>query len=712
MAQPAASAASGPASGALAGLSGWSKRHSPGALGWAWLVNIGLWVVCAALLASHRQGLLADAERQSVTVARLIEQNLVALLDKSAIVVGSTAAELDNQLAHGGIDPSQLWRNVDTRVAQVPQLLRIGVFDSTGQQICGQGADRCMHLQVADRDFFQHHRNGSGTATALHGPHTNRVDGQPAMVLSRALRQHDGSFAGVVVALLPLQRLQDVVAGIDLGPQGVASLRTADLQLLARQPALPVLTDSARRQAVSPQLRAVLTADASAGTVSTLAANDSVRRLTAFRRLTAYPLVVLVGLATADTLGGWYRLVAATAALLLLAGGASVAAVRLARANAASRDEAQALYDTAPCGYHRLDAQGTIVAINSTELGWLGLPRDQVVGRLPFARFMAEGDRADLAANLSALARGQSIEGLEFDLVSAQGQVRRMMVSAHPVLDAQGRFVMTNSVLQDITALKQAESLRLEGALLATRNAQLQEDINFKRALLSNLSHELRTPLNAVIGLSGLLKADTAPLRSAKAVRYLDRIEQAGRQLLTLVESMLTLSQMQAQQLVLQPRQLDRTALGGLLQAAVALQQPAAAARELQLSVAVDGAIGTVNVDPARLQQVLHALLDNAIKFSRAGGCIGLQAAPDGPGHWLLQVQDDGIGIAATDQPRLFQSFGQLDGSSTRAHGGLGLGLALSHRLVQAMGGSLGVQSRPGQGSVFQVRLPRQPGEP
>lgn len=129
-----------------------AQRRGPGPLALAWLINIGLWVVCLGLLASHRQGLLANAERQSVTVARLVEQNVVALLDRAAVVVGSTAAELDRQLAQGGIDPAQLWRTVDTRVAQVPQVLRIGVFDSAGQQVCGPGADRCMRLQVADRD--------------------------------------------------------------------------------------------------------------------------------------------------------------------------------------------------------------------------------------------------------------------------------------------------------------------------------------------------------------------------------------------------------------------------------------------------------------------------------------------------------------------------------------------------------------------------------
>lgn len=689
-----------------------ARRRGPGPLALAWLVNIGLWVVCAGLLASHRQGLLANAERESVTVARLVEQNVVALLDKAALVVASTAAELDRQLAQGGIDQAQLWRTVDTRAALVPQVLRVGVFDSAGHQVCGPGTDRCLRLEVADRDFFQHHRSGSGTATALHGPHPNRVDGQPAMVLSRALRRPDGSFAGVVMALLPLPRLQDVVSGIDVGPHGAASVRGADLQLLARQPALPPLADKPQQQTVSPRLRAALAASSRTGTLGTVAANDGVQRVTAFREVADYPLLVLVGVATADTLAGWYRLVAATAGLLLLAAGASVVAVRLARADATRRAAAQALYDSAPCGYHRLDAQGTIVDINSTELGWLGLPRDQVVGRMPFTRFLTDAGRDTFATHFPTLQRGQPVDDVEFDLVGAHGHTRRVLVNARPVLDAQGRFLMSNAVMQDITALKRADALRMEAALLAAQNAQLEADNRFKTALLSNLSHEMRTPLNAVTGFAGLLQSGSVPLPSPKAAGYIDRIQQAGRQLLGLVETMLALGQAQSQQMALQPQRLDVPALRALLQDTAGLLQSAADARQLQPSVFVDDGIGAVTVDPAPLRQLVAALLDNAIKFSHPGGRIGLLALADGPTHWLLEVQDEGIGIAEADLARLFQPFAQADASVTRAHGGLGLGLAMAQRLAQAMGASLDVQSTAGQGSVFQLRLPRQTGEP
>ena len=678
----------------------------------AWALNIGLWLVCVALLGGHRQGLLDDAAREASTVARLVDLNVAALLDKTGMAVGATATQLERQLGGGGIDRSQLWWLVDTQVALVPQITRIGVFDASGRQVCGSGAGRCLGTQVADRDFFQHHRTGNGSAVVVHGPHDNRVDGQPALVVSRALRLPDGSFAGVVVAVLPLAQLQVLLAGIDVGPNGAASVRGADMALLARQPALPVLTSHRESRAVSAELQAALAASAPHGSIGTQSANDGIHRQTAYRRMAAYPLVVLVGVAVDDTLAGWDRLAGATALLLVLAGAASVAGVRMARSDTLRRNRAQALYDAAPCGYHRLDANGVIVDINDTELGWLGLPRDAVVGRLKIGQFLTEAGRAIFTQRFPALVRGQPIDDLALDLVGSSGQVRRVLVSARPVLDAQGRFVMSNSVLQDITALQQAEDRRLQIAVLATQNAQLESENQFKGALLSNLSHEMRTPLNAVIGFSGLLQSGSVPPGSAKVSAYLGRIQQSGRQLLGLVDSMLELAQWQARQVTLLPRPLDQPTLRALLDQALALQQPAIDDGALQVSVFVDDGMPVVHADPQRLRQLLAALVDNAIKFSRPGGRIGLLAMPDGPQHWLLEVQDEGIGIADTDLPRLFQTFGQLSGDTTRAHGGLGLGLAMAQRLAQAMGGSLSVQSRLGQGSVFSLRLPCQPGEP
>jgi PAS domain S-box-containing protein len=686
-------------------------RRWLGPVGMAWALHIVLWLACLALLGSHRQGLLAHATREASTVARLVDQNVATLLDKSGMAVAATATQLERQLATGGIDRSRLWWLVDAQAALVPQVIRIGVFDADGRQVCGNGTGRCLGTLVADRDFFQHHRTGHGSAVAVHGPHDNRVDGQPALLLSRALRLPDGSFAGVVVAVLPLAQLQALLAGIDLGPNGAASVRGAGMALLARQPALPVLTSHRESRAVSAGLQAALSASAPSGTIGTLAANDGIHRLTAYRRMAAYPLVVLVGVAVEDTLSGWYPLAGATALLLLLAAGASVAGVRLAGRNARRGAHAQALYDEAPCGCHQLDADGVIVDINNTELAWLGLPREAVVGRMTIGQFLTDAGRATFAERFPALVQGQAIDDLALDLVSATGQTRRVLVSARPVLDAQGRFLMSNSVLQDITALQQAEERRLEVALLAAQNAQLETENRFKNALLSNLSHEMRTPLIAVIGFSGLLQSGSVPPGSPKGQVYLGRIQQGGRQLLDLVDTMLDLARWQARQITLQPRPLDHPALLALLHQVLALHQPAIDARQLQASVFVDDSMDALQVDPQRLRQLLAALVDNAIKFSHPGGRVSLLALPDGPQHWRLDVQDDGIGIAEPDLPRLFQTFGQLDAGTTRAHGGLGLGLALAQRLAHAMGGSLSVESRTGQGSMFRLRLPCQQGD-
>jgi two-component system sensor histidine kinase/response regulator len=237
---------------------------------------------------------------------------------------------------------------------------------------------------------------------------------------------------------------------------------------------------------------------------------------------------------------------------------------------------------------------------------------------------------------------------------------------------------------------------------------ELAEDASrMKSEFLANISHEIRTPLNAILG-SAQLALREAPQQPLHA--HLRRIDAAGQHLLGIVNDMLDFHDIETGQLQLQRADFSLHELLHGLHAQ--LRQPAAT-KGLQLSVDMDPALpDTWHGDGTRLRQVLRHYLSNAIEFTEHGS-VQLRARPwqAGGREWLrLEVRDTGCGIAPEHLPRVFQAFWQADGSRSRRHGGTGLGLATSRRLVQLMDGETGVESTLGQGALFWLQVPLQPG--
>ncbi|WP_076998215.1 response regulator [Variovorax sp. KK3] len=284
-------------------------------------------------------------------------------------------------------------------------------------------------------------------------------------------------------------------------------------------------------------------------------------------------------------------------------------------------------------------------------------------------------------------------------------QSRALRASQASLENQQAELEQTNSQLSERTEALDLRNTALRHAQheLEDRARELQRASRYKSEFLANMSHELRTPLNSALILSRLL-ADNAPgTLNAEQVKYAESIYSSGNDLLMLISDILDISKVEAGKLEIVP---EPVSVARLAQGLESVFTPLAAQKDLAFRlVPADGLPASIVTDRQRAEQILKNLLSNALKFTERGE-VRLALTPTPGGGVRFAVTDSGIGIPADQQELIFEAFRQADGTTSRRYGGTGLGLSISRDLTQLLGGTLTVQSVPGQGSTFTLELP------
>jgi PAS domain S-box-containing protein len=324
-------------------------------------------------------------------------------------------------------------------------------------------------------------------------------------------------------------------------------------------------------------------------------------------------------------------------------------------------------------------------------------------------KYIHPDDQQRVTAAIAEAIRTRSTFELEHRVLRPDGTLGWTFSRAIPILNADGEVVEWFGAASDVTRHKEAEEERAHAEeererLLALEQAargQAEAANRLKDEFLATVSHELRTPLTAILGWAHMLRA--SKFDEEGRGRALEIIERNARAQQQLIEDLLDVSRIITGKLRLDVRPCDPAAF---IEAAVEAVRPAAEAKEVRVQKVLDTGISSISGDPARLQQVVWNLLANSIKFTPRGGRVQVRLERVNS-HIEIVVSDTGEGIAPEFLPHVFDRFRQADGSTTRAHGGLGLGLAIVRHLVELHGGTVRANSHgAGQGATFTVMLP------
>ncbi|TLM76293.1 MAG: PAS domain S-box protein [Actinobacteria bacterium] len=396
----------------------------------------------------------------------------------------------------------------------------------------------------------------------------------------------------------------------------------------------------------------------------------------------------------------------------------------------ASRQRYAALFGSINDGVFVVALDGTVLEVNDVALERLGYPRSEIVGE-PISRVDSPEDAAHVPERLDAL-RERGYAEFESVHVRRDGSTFPVEVSSR-VFDYGGTQAIV-SIAHDITERKAAEQalrdlnaqlerkvrertqeleeqseelacmneeLRSANELLEETNRHLDEATRAKSEFLASMSHELRTPLNSIIGFSGVLLQGLAGPLDEEQRTQVGMINSAGKHLLDLVNEILDISKIEAGRLRLEFVEFDAS---DIVRAAVDTIRPLAEEKDLEVRMEIAEDLDGIVSDRVRVQQLLINLLGNAVKFTESG-YVGLAARRQG-GQVVFTVSDSGVGIAPENHARIFEEFYQVREPNGFKTPGTGLGLAVSLRLAEALGGRIEVASEVGAGSVFTMYLP------
>ena len=670
------------------------------------VILINLFVIILAGVSLNRSR-HQNEERAAVTtqnLAQVFDQYIGGSIHKIDVVLLAAADEIEDQLAGGGIDSRRLNDHLERQTARLPELEGLRMANARGEIAYGEDVAGSNVKSIADREYFIRLRSDPKAGLVISRPLVSRVIGKWVLIIARRVNRPDGSFAGVVYGVIPLERFHKVFTSINVGRNGAITLRDAEMRILARYPESIGTGSTFGRREVPRQLNELIRSGRNVGTYWALAPLDETERTYTFRRISDYPLYITVGLAASDYLAEWRREVAimsTVVALFILF--TLIASRRILNDWKRGKSGVQALIEQGK-KYRTLfeeskdtiiisDPLGWILDINKAGIGLFGYEKNEIVALDPRRLYCDPGDRERLWQSLLV---SETVEDFEVEMRRKDGKNIIVHLSVSITRDDEGKVVGHRGIARDVT-----ERRRLEKQLV---QAQKMESIGL---LAGGVAHDFNNLLTAISGYGQLLR-DTVSDDDELSRDSIEQLLKASDRAAELTRSLLAFSRKQ----VIHPKPVQLEDIirdtGKLIKRIIG--------EDIKLSMSFSGGEPPVMADAGQIEQVLMNLATNARDAMPHGGRLhistcevivrnGSEAQYDvaRPGKYVqISVSDTGVGIDEQYLGRIFEPF-----FTTKDIGkGTGLGLAMIYGAVKQHNGSVLVNSIPGRETTFRILLP------
>jgi len=678
------------------------------------LANSLVLVLAANSLFLSRQHYVQRAEMSTQNIAHALEQNLAGTIARIDLALQTVVDELQQQLRLDTIDEASMSAFLLLQEQRTPEVEAFRVARADGLVVLGKGLDKSARASYADRDYFVSLRDHPDAGLQVSRPLFGRVSQRYFIGFVRRYVHPDGSFAGVVVAAIPVDYFASVLSQFDLGPNGLLVLRDADNGLIARVPPLVGLpAGQIGNKTVSREFQQLLESGATTETYFTAGTADGVSRTLTFSRLKGSEMLVIAAMGEPDYLSGWaserYRTIAMGLGFLLLSFSLGVFLFRLI--GQAERDErkvresksfVEGVVDSLTETIAVIDASGRVITANKAWTDFAAkdgkkISAEDLVGT-DYLELWAKVFTPAEAATASALTAGieELLAGTRKDLSLVyecrSAAPRWFLLSVVPLRGSTRGAV---AVHQNITERKVAEQ---------ERETLREDELRFKDEFLSHVSHELRSPLTAIKQFSSILIRGLAGMLNEEQEQYQRIVLKNVHQLQAMIDDLLEVTRLETGKATIEP---SCVSAQSVVVDAVQTLELTAAAKGVTVSSEVAIDLPPLYADPIRVLQILIILLDNAVKFTPAGGSVRIRGRlADEPGFLLLEVSDTGSGIAPELLEKLFERLFQAAEQNKSSRKGLGLGLFICKELVTRQGGTIRVESTVGSGSTFALTFP------
>jgi signal transduction histidine kinase len=681
-----------------------------------------LWIICALLVATtFAVGVVVVRQLRQDAIASSVREltNLgVVLAEQTSRTIQSVDLILrEAQLRTSSLDvrsPTQFRTELAgqdvhqfliSHMHNLPQAEAIALIDASGALVNWSRQQPVAALDVADRDYFrylsQHDDPNIYISHAIEG----RTSGKWIIILARRISGPDGTFLGVAVGLVRADYLEDFFRTISMRPGEAITVLARDGTAIAGYPDIA----NRRGKRLSEQSEWYERVAEGGGPYNSHGFLIGLRQIVTVHPLHDYPLVVDVNMSEKAVLARMYEeaSVVVIATITVALGFTvlfSVIAAQFRRqeeqnaklnagasALVASERKLKAYAEMSADWFWEQDAD--LRFSMDSRIPHISLPTDVGMTRWEFADPAMDPRRWD--AHKADLAARRPFRDFRWERLRTDGTRGYMSTSGDPIFDDNGTFLGYHGTGRDVTGdVEAARELRLakEHAEAANRS---------KSEFLANMSHELRTPLHAIIGFAELMQDKSYEWIREKYVEWSGDILNSGRHLLDVINGVLELSRIEAGRYDLSDDEVD---LAVVIRGCVGMVRLQAEENR----VSIDCAIGNQVMlgDRRAMRQIVLNLLTNAVKFTPPGGAVSIRAEPTANEDLAVIVTDNGIGIEPSALASLCEPFTQADASISRKYGGTGLGLAISSKLMVLHGGTLTIESTPGQGTTVRITIP------